>query len=114
MIRKGQASGSASAPASVCSIALFSVCSLRQAKFPIIYPDLRLDCKVATHPCESSLLHLSKRFSRAFDPIPDIAAYAEARFAVPPSPYQSLGRASISIIALRFSSFRALRTNPGA
>jgi hypothetical protein len=29
--------------ASVCSIALFSVCSLRRAKFPIIYPDLRLD-----------------------------------------------------------------------
>ena len=36
--------------ASVCSIALFSVCSLRRVKFPIIYPDLRLDCKVATHP----------------------------------------------------------------
>jgi hypothetical protein len=36
--------------ASVCSIALFSVCSLRRAKFPIIYPDLPLDCKVATHP----------------------------------------------------------------
>jgi hypothetical protein len=23
---------------------------LRRAKFPIIHPDLRLDCKVATHP----------------------------------------------------------------
>jgi predicted MFS family arabinose efflux permease len=28
----------------VLIIALFSVCSLRRAKFPIIYPDLRLDC----------------------------------------------------------------------
>jgi hypothetical protein len=28
----------------------FSVCSLRRPKFPIIYPDLRLDYKVATHP----------------------------------------------------------------
>jgi hypothetical protein len=30
----------------------FSVFSLRQAKFSIIYPDLRLDYKVATHPLE--------------------------------------------------------------
>jgi hypothetical protein len=29
---------------------MVSVCSLRRAKFPIIYPDLRLDYKVATHP----------------------------------------------------------------
>ena len=50
VIRKGQASGVRRHQASVCSIALFSVCSLRRAKFPIIYPDLRLDCKVATHP----------------------------------------------------------------
>jgi hypothetical protein len=35
---------------SVHCTALFSVCSLRRAKFPIIYPDLRLDYKVATHP----------------------------------------------------------------
>ena len=32
--------------------ASFSVYSLRKAKFPIIYADLRLDCKVATHPPE--------------------------------------------------------------
>jgi len=30
--------------------ASFSVCSLRPTKLPIIYPDLRLDYKVATHP----------------------------------------------------------------
>src|SRR5271165_1773576 len=35
---------------SVYCTASFSVCSLRRAKFPIIYPDLRLDYKVATHP----------------------------------------------------------------
>ena len=35
---------------SVHCTALFSVCSLRRAKFPIIYPDLRLDYKVATLP----------------------------------------------------------------
>ena len=28
----------------------FSVCSRRRTKMPIIYPDLRLDYKVATHP----------------------------------------------------------------
>ena len=33
--------------------ASFSVCSLRRAKFPIIYPDLQLDYKVATHTGES-------------------------------------------------------------
>ena len=35
---------------SVYCTASFSVCSLRRAKFPIIYPDLRLDYKVATLP----------------------------------------------------------------
>jgi hypothetical protein len=35
---------------SVYCTALFSVCSLRRAKFPIIYPDLGFDYKVATHP----------------------------------------------------------------
>src|SRR6476620_13212 len=35
---------------SVCSTASFSVCSLQRAKIPIIYPDLRLDYKVATLP----------------------------------------------------------------
>ena len=34
----------------VYCIALFSVCSPRRAKIPIIYPDFRLDYKVATHP----------------------------------------------------------------
>ena len=33
-----------------CCTTSFSVCSLRRAKFPIIYPDLRLDYIVATHP----------------------------------------------------------------
>jgi CHAT domain-containing protein len=35
---------------SVYCTASFSVCSLRRAKFAIIYPDLRLDYKVATLP----------------------------------------------------------------
>jgi hypothetical protein len=35
---------------SVCCTTSFSVCSLRPTKLPIIYPDLRLDYKVATHP----------------------------------------------------------------
>ena len=35
---------------SVYCTASFSVCSRRRTKFPIIYPDLRLDYKVATHP----------------------------------------------------------------
>ena len=30
--------------------ASFSICSLQRAKFPIIYPDFRLDYKVATLP----------------------------------------------------------------
>jgi hypothetical protein len=47
MIRKGQAYGSAKVGLLHRS---FSVCSLRRAKFPIIYPDLQLDYKVATHP----------------------------------------------------------------
>jgi hypothetical protein len=41
---------------SVHCTALCSVCSLRRAKFPIIYPDLRLDYKVATHPCGLNVL----------------------------------------------------------
>ena len=35
---------------SVYCTASFSVCSRRRTKFPLIYPDLRLDYKVATHP----------------------------------------------------------------
>ena len=35
---------------SVYCTASFSVCSRRRTEFPIIYPDLRLDYKVATHP----------------------------------------------------------------
>ena len=35
---------------SVYCTASFSICSLRRAKFPIIYPVLWLDYKVATHP----------------------------------------------------------------
>ena len=37
---------------SVYCTATFSVCSLRRAKFPIIYPDIRLDYnyKLATLP----------------------------------------------------------------
>jgi hypothetical protein len=34
---------------SVYCTASFLVCSLRSTKLPIIYPDLRLDYKVATH-----------------------------------------------------------------
>jgi hypothetical protein len=34
----------------------FSVCSWRRTKMPIIYPDLRLDYKVATHPSKSDFL----------------------------------------------------------
>jgi transposase, IS6 family len=48
MIRKGEA---------CCSVGLlvycttsFSVCSRRRTKMPIIYPDFRLDYKIATHP----------------------------------------------------------------
>jgi hypothetical protein len=40
---------------SVYCTASFSICSLRRTKFPIIYPDLRLDYKVATHPFRSDL-----------------------------------------------------------
>jgi hypothetical protein len=40
---------------SVWCTASFSVCALRRAKFPIIYPDLRLDYKVATHPLSPTL-----------------------------------------------------------
>jgi transposase, IS6 family len=52
MIGKGQASWSAAGyyRTSFCCTASFSVCSQRRAKLPIIYPDLRLDYKVATHP----------------------------------------------------------------
>jgi hypothetical protein len=35
---------------SVYCTSYFSVCSRRRTKFPLIYPDLRLDYKVATHP----------------------------------------------------------------
>jgi len=50
MIRKAKRAGARRVRRSVYCTASFSVCSLRRAKFPIIYPDLRLDCKVATHP----------------------------------------------------------------
>jgi hypothetical protein len=43
---------------SVYCTASFSVCSLRRAKFPIIYPDLRFNYKVATHPGGFMLLLL--------------------------------------------------------
>jgi hypothetical protein len=33
-----------------CTTASFWVCSRRPTKLPIVYPDLRLDYKVATHP----------------------------------------------------------------
>jgi hypothetical protein len=50
MIRKGQVWWSAAgAKVGHCTTS-FSVYSLRRAKFPIIYPDLQLDYKVATHP----------------------------------------------------------------
>ena len=39
---------------SVSCTTSFSVCSLRRAKFSIIYPDLRLDYKVATQPSGES------------------------------------------------------------
>jgi transposase len=50
---------------SVWCTASFSVCALRRAKFPIIYPDLRLDYKVATHPsvhiiCDNLSAHKTK------------------------------------------------------
>src|SRR6266481_5476255 len=41
--------------------ASFSVYSLRKAKFPIIYADLRLDCKVATHPKKSNIAMIISR-----------------------------------------------------
>ena len=57
MIRKGQACGVRRVRRSVYCTASFSICSLRRAKLPIIYPGLWLDYKVATHPvllCQSS------------------------------------------------------------
>jgi IS6 family transposase len=39
------------AAVSVYCTTSFSVCSRRRTKMPIIYPDLRLDYKLATHPC---------------------------------------------------------------
>jgi hypothetical protein len=51
MIRKGQACGSVV----YCSTS-FSICSRRRTKMPIIYPDLRLDYKVATHPISCARL----------------------------------------------------------
>jgi hypothetical protein len=50
MIRKGQRAGVRRERRSVYCTNSFSVCSLRRAKFPIIYPDFQLDYKVATHP----------------------------------------------------------------
>src|SRR6202047_324831 len=54
MIRKGQACWSAAGAKGGLCAPSFSVCSLRRAKFAIIYPDLRLDYKVATHPVEKA------------------------------------------------------------
>jgi hypothetical protein len=50
MIRKAKRTGARQGRRSVCCTASFSACSLRRAKFTIIYPNLRLDYKVATHP----------------------------------------------------------------
>jgi hypothetical protein len=50
MIRKGQACWSAAGAKVGLLHHFILVCSLRRAKFPIIYRDLRLDYKVATHP----------------------------------------------------------------
>jgi hypothetical protein len=50
MIRKGQALEVRRHRHRFAPSLYFSVCSLRRAKFPIIFPDLRLDSKVATHP----------------------------------------------------------------
>gem|GEM_PF-5040933 len=47
---------------SVYSTTSFSVCSLRRAKFPIIYPDLRLNYKVATHPFAQGGGRMRRRF----------------------------------------------------
>ena len=41
--------------------ASFSICSLRRAKFPIIYPVLWLDYKVATHPDVVEFVILRRR-----------------------------------------------------
>ena len=37
---------------SVYRTASFSVCSLRRPELPVIYADLRLDYKLATHPID--------------------------------------------------------------
>jgi len=53
IIRKGQAWGSAAGAKVGLLQALLLVSSRRPTKFPIIYPDLRLDYKVATLPTDS-------------------------------------------------------------
>jgi hypothetical protein len=52
MIRKCQACESAPGGRLFCCTASFSVCSLRRANFTIIYPNLQLDCEVATLPAK--------------------------------------------------------------
>ena len=50
MIRKAKRAGVRRVRRLVYCTASFSICSLRRAKLPIIYPVLWLDYKVATHP----------------------------------------------------------------
>jgi hypothetical protein len=76
MIRKGQACWGA-AGAKVYCTASFSICSLRRAKFPIIYPDLRRDYKVATHPFGKTVV-LSNRCYNVFR----TAAFTRDRIAI--------------------------------
>jgi hypothetical protein len=49
---------------SVYRTASFSVCSRRRTKFPIIYTDLRLDFKVATHPTASPFVLILEEVTR--------------------------------------------------
>ena len=51
--------------------ASFSVCSRRRTNFQIIYPDLRLDYKVATQPlCRSALAASSSRARESGSALP--------------------------------------------
>jgi len=53
----------------------FSVCSLRRAKFPVIYSDLWLDYKVATHPYLSTVICHPLRFLRQRRPPEKIRSF---------------------------------------
>jgi hypothetical protein len=63
----------------------YSVCSLHRAKFPNIYPDLRLDYKVATHPSVVSHVNAGRADEQPTTPFLETLPFRSLLATCPPT-----------------------------